>query len=169
MQLKKLFFVLGLLFCFQSLSAQAYMVLRKKGTMRRYEYRVGDYFVYKQTGRKAYLTDRITQFVDSTIVLENNIITIDEVEVVNVSNAFSNRSTLLLGAESILPVAGFGLLGIDLFNNSIIDGNGFSLDPGTTASSGILVLTGYGLKWMRRKKVDLTNPKFEAFIIGSYR
>lgn len=74
---------------------------------------------------------------------------------------------LLRSAEDILPVAGFGLLAIDLFNNSVIEGNPFTFDNGTTASSAALVLTGYSLKWMRRKKVDLTNPKFEAFIITS--
>ncbi len=168
MKVKKLFFVLGLLFCFQAASAQAYMVLRKKGTTRRYEYRAGDYFIYKQKGRQIFYSDRITQFADSTIVLENNIIRIDEIETVNVSNAFSNRSTLLRGAEDVLPVAGYGLLAIDLFNNSVIDGNPLTFDQGTTTTSAIFVLTGYGLKWMRRKKIDLTNPKFEAFIIGAY-
>ena len=101
-------------------------------------------------------------------MLENNIIRLDQIEVVNVANAFSNRSPLLRSAEDILPVAGFGLLAIDLFNNSVIEGNPFTFDNGTTASSAALVLTGYSLKWMRRKKVDLTNPKFEAFIIGSF-
>lgn len=168
MKLKRLFFVLGLLFCFQAVSAQAYMVLRKNGTTRRYEYRVGNYLVYKQKGELDYFTDRITDFADSTVVLENNIITLDQIEIVNVSNAFSNRSPLLRSAEDVLPVAGYGLLAIDLFNNSVLEGNPFTFDTGTTATSAALVLTGYGLRWMRRKKVDLTNPKFEAFIIGRF-
>lgn len=168
MNLKRLFFVLGLLFCFQAASAQAYMVLRKKGSTRRYEYRTGNYLVYKQKGESDFFTDRITDFADSTVVLENNIITLDQIEVVNVSNAFSNRSPLLRSAEDVLPVAGYGLLAIDLFNNSVIEGNPFTFDTGTTATSAAMVLTGYGLKWMRRKKVDLTNPKFEIFIVGSF-
>lgn len=168
MKLKKVFFVLGLLFFFQAASAQAYMVLRKKGTTRRYEYREGNYLIYKQKGELDFFTDRITQFADSTIVLENNIIRLDQIEIVNISNAFSNRSPLLRSAEDLLPAAGYGLLAIDLFNNSVIEGNPFTFDNGTTFSSAALVLTGYSLKWMRRKKVDLTNPKYEAFIIGSF-
>lgn len=166
MKMNKLLFMIGLLFCFQSLSAQAYMVVRKKGSARRYEYRPGDYLNYKQKGRNTFYNDRITEFADSTIVLENNILRINQIDVINVSNAFSNRSRLLRSAEDVLPIMGYGLLAIDLFNNSVIDGNPFTFDEGTTVSSGALVLAGYSLKWMRRKKVDLRKPKFEAFIIG---
>ncbi len=167
MKMNKLLFILGLLFCFQSLSAQAYMVVRKKGSTRRYEYRPGDFLKYKQKGREFFYNDRITEFADSTIVLENNIIRIDQIEIINVANAFSNRSPMLRSAETLLPIAGYGLLAIDLFNNSVIEGNKFTLDDGTTATSAALVLTGYTLKWIRRKKVDLRKPKFEAFIIGN--
>ena len=166
MKMNKLFFILGLLFCFQALSAQSYMVLRKKGSVRRYEYRPGNYLVYRQKGNEAFFKDRITQFVDSTIVLENNILRLSQIETVDVSNAFSNRSPIWRGAEDALPAIGYGYLALDLFNNSIIDGNKFTFDEGVTTTSALLVLTGYSLKWMRRKKIDLTNPKFEAFIVG---
>ena len=155
MKMNKLFFILGLLFCFQAVSAQSYMVVRKKGSARRYEYRPGDYLKYRQKGRQVFFTDRITQFVDSTIVLENNILHLNQISEVNVSNAFTNRSPLLRNAESLLPAAGYGLLAIDLFNNTVIDGNRFTFEEGTTITSAAMVLTGYGLRWMRRKKVDL--------------
>lgn len=166
MKVNKLFFILGLLFCFQALSAQSYMVVRKKGTARRYEYRAGDYLIYQQKGSAVYFNDRITEFADSTIVLENNIIHIDQIASVNVSNAFSNRPPILRSAEGVLPTVGYGLLALDLFNNTVVDGNDFTLHEGTTITSAALVLTGYSLKWMRRKKIDLTNPKFEAYIVG---
>lgn len=166
MKMNKLFFILGLLFCFQALSAQSYMVLRKKGSVRRYEYRPGNYLVYKQKGNDAFFKDRISQLIDSTIVLENNIIRLNQIETIDVSNAFSNRSPIWRGAEELLPTVGYGYLALDLFNNSIIDGNSFTLDEGVTTSSALLILTGYSLKWMRRKKIDLSNPKFEAFIVG---
>lgn len=166
MKINKLFFILGLLFCFEALTAQSYMVLRKKGTARRYEYRAGDNFIYRQKGSDVFYDDRITEFADSTVVLENNIIRIDQIAEVNVSNAFSNRPEIFRSAERVLPIAGYGLFAIDLFNNSIVEGNPFTLEEGTTITSGALILTGYSLKWMRRKKINLTNPKFEVYIVN---
>lgn len=154
-----------LLFLFQGLSAQDYLLIRKKGSMRRYEYRVGDTFVYKQKGMKEFFKDRITQFVDSTIVMENNIVLIEQIIEVDVQNAFTNRPQLLLAAERTLPTIGYGLLAIDLFNNTVVDGNEFSLDKGTTITSGALVVSGYALKAFRRKRIDLTREKFEAYIV----
>jgi len=166
MKIKKLFFILGLLFCVQALFAQSYMVVRKKGSSRRYEYRPGNYLVYLQKGNTQFFRDRITEFADSTIVLENNILRLNQIETINVSSAFSNRAPIWRGVEDILPAVGVGYLALDLFNNTIIDGNSFTLDEGVTTTSGALVLAGFGLKWMRRKKIDLTNPKFEAYIVG---
>ena len=40
------------------------------------------------------------------------------------------------------------------------------LDYGTTVTAGSMVATGYLLKLMRRKKIKLYKPKFEAYIIG---
>ncbi|OEJ99653.1 hypothetical protein BFP71_08765 [Roseivirga misakiensis] len=148
------------------MSAQSYMVVRKKGGSRRYEYRPGNYLVYLQKGNTQFFRDRITEFADSTIVLENNILRLNQIETIDVSNAFSNRSRLLRGVEEVLPVAGVGYFALDIFNDSVIDGNRLSLDEGVTVTSGALVLSGFMLKWMRRKKVDLTNPKFEAYIVG---
>ncbi|MFY0591251.1 hypothetical protein [Roseivirga sp.] len=166
MKINKLFFILGLLFCFQSISAQSYMVVRKKGSARRYEYRPGNYLVYLQKGNTQFFRDRITEFADSTIVLENNILRLNQIQTINVSEAFSNRAPIWRGVEDVLPIAGIGYLALDIFNDSVIDGNPISLDEGVTTTSGALVLTGFALKWMRRKKVDLTNPKFEVYIVG---
>ncbi len=165
MKARNTLFFLLLLFAFEGLTAQDYMLLRKKGSTRRYEYRVGDTFIYKQKGMDEFFKDRITQFVDSTIVMENNLVLIEQLIEVDIQNAFTNRSELLRASETLLPTVGFGLLAIDLFNNSIIDGNEFSLDQGTTITAAAFVGTGYALKIFRRKRIKLTNPKFEAYIV----
>jgi len=165
MKVRHLFLLIALFFFYQDLSAQAYMVVRKKGTQRRYEYRAGTYLTYKQKGWDIYTTDRIVEMKDSTLVLENNLILIEQIESIDIQNASTNRPEILRTAESFLPVIGYGLLALDLFNLTIIDGNEFSLDERTTTTSAALVLTGYSLKIFRRKKIDLTKPKFEAFII----
>ena len=165
MKVNKLYLIFGLLVCFQNLFAQSYIVVRKKGAARRYEYRIGDYLIYKQEGHNLFFKDRITGFADSTIVLENNIVHTSQITAVNISNASTNRPPILRKMEFILPVIGFGLLGIDILNNSLVEGNRFTLDKGVTTTSATLILTGYGLKWMRRKKIDLTNPNFELYIV----
>ena len=166
MKVRNILFFLLLLFLFEGVSAQDYLLIRKNGSTRRYEYRVGDYFVYKQKGSKEFFKDRITEFVDSTIVMENNIILIEQVAEVDVQNATTNRAEILRAAERVLPTAGYGLLALDLFNNSVVSGNKFSFDTGTTVSAAALVGTGYAMKAFRRKRVDLTNEKFEAYIVS---
>lgn len=166
MKIRSTLFFLLLLFLFQGLSAQDYLLVRKKGSTRRYEYRVGDYLVYKQEGRAEFFKDRITEFVDSTIVMENNIVLIEQLTEVDIQNASTNRAQILMAAERTLPTIGYGLLAIDLFNNSVIDGNEFSFDRGTTLTSGALVATGYAMKIFRRKRIDLTKENFEAYIVS---
>ncbi|HEY9116671.1 MAG TPA: hypothetical protein VIN11_02530, partial [Roseivirga sp.] len=97
--------------------------------------------------------------------MENNIILIEQIVEVDIQNAFTNRPQLLGAAERILPTAGIGLLAIDLFNNSVIDGNKFSLDQGTTITAAAMVGMGYTMKAFRRKRIDLTKEKFEAYIV----
>ncbi len=154
-----------LLFSFSALEAQEYLLVRKKGSTRRYEYRVGDTFVYRQQGMDQFFKDVITDFVDSTIVLENNIVLISQLEEIDIQNAFTNRPQILRQGEALLPTIGYGLLALDLFNHTIIDGNDFSFDKGTTITSGAFVAAGYGLKIFRRKRVDLTKEKFEAYLV----
>ena len=167
MKTKSILFFILLLFAFTEASGQEYLLIRKKGTKRRYEYRTGDRLVYKLKNMDSFLNDRITELVDSTIVMENNIVLIEQITEVDIQNSTTNRSEILKVGESLLPTLGYGLLAIDLFNNSVVDGNEFSLDLGVTATSATLVGSGYLLKIFRKKRIDLTNEKFEAFIIGN--
>jgi hypothetical protein len=150
----------------QTAFSQTYLVVRKKGSTRKYEYFVGSQIVYKQKGYDVFFTDRISEFADSTLILNDNIITISQIAEIDLRNASSNRAPILRTSEDLLPALGIGLMAIDLFNNSIVDGNDFSLDRSTTITSGVLLATGYGLKLARRKKADFANPKFELYIIG---
>jgi hypothetical protein len=150
----------------QTAFSQTYLVVRKKGSTRKYEYFVGSQIVYKQKGYDVFFTDRISEFADSTLILDDNIIRISQIAEIDLRNANSNRAPILRTSEDLLPALGIGLMAIDLFNNSIVDGNDFSLDRSTTITSGILIATGYGMKLARRKKANFTNPKYELYIIG---
>ncbi len=166
MKAKWPFLVICLLFVSEVVFSQTYLVVRKKGSMRKYEYFVGSKIVYRQKGQEVYFSDRITEFADSTLVLENNILHTSQITEIDVRGAESNRSQFLRASETLLPTLGIGLMAIDLFNHTVVDGQKFSLDRSTTTTAGILVVTGYTMKLVRRKKVDLTNPKFEIYIVG---
>lgn len=165
MKIRHLTFLLGLFIMAHTANAQ-YLVLRKKVSKRKYEYTVGSTLKYKQKGFEEFFTDRITDFADSTIILENNILAIDQLEIVDIQNSVSNRAPILKMGENYLPWIGVGLLSIDLINHTLVDKQKFSLDRGVTTTSAILVGAGLGLRFARRKKVDLRKDKFEAYIIG---
>lgn len=166
MKAKWPFLIFCLLLISETAFSQTYLVVRKKGSMRKYEYFEGSKIIYKQKGQEVFFTDRITEFADSTLVLENNILHTSQIAEIDVRGAESNRSKFLRASETLLPTVGIGLMAIDLFNHTVVDGQDFSLDRSTTTTAGILMATGYTMKLARRKKVDLTNPKFEIYIIG---
>lgn len=150
----------------QTAFSQTYLVVRKKGSTRKYEYFVGSQIVYKQKGFDVFFTDRISEFSDSTLILDDNILLLSQITELDLRNTSSNRAPILKSAENLLPALGIGLMTIDFVNNTIVDGNEISLDKSTTITSGVLLAAGYGLKLARRKKADFTNPKFEMYIIG---
>ncbi|MFT6055696.1 MAG: NADH:ubiquinone oxidoreductase subunit K [Roseivirga sp.] len=158
--------VLCLILASQSAFSQTYLVARKKGSSRKYEYFVGSQIVYRQKGYDVFFEDRIAEFADSTLILNDNIILLSQIEEIDIRNASTNRAPILRSIESILPSIGIGLMAIDIFNHTIVDGQDFSLDQSTTATATTLISVGYAMKIMRRKKLDLTNPKFEIYIIG---
>jgi hypothetical protein len=152
--------------CIASADAQVYLTLRKKGSTRKYQFFRGNNITYKMEGMDEFFTDRITDFADSTIILENNILLIEQLHEVDVRNANSNRPEILRQAEAVLPGIGIGLMALDIFNHTVVDGNSLTLDKGVTTTSAVLVTTGFALRIMRRKTIKLYKPKFEAYIIG---
>ncbi|MCE7991439.1 MAG: hypothetical protein HEP71_05640 [Roseivirga sp.] len=166
MKVRLIFLLAAFSMIMASADAQVYLTLRKKGSTRKYQYFKGNKITYKMEGYDRFFTDRITDFADSTIILENNIILIDQLYEVDVRNAASNRPAIWNAGETALPTIGIGLLALDIFNHSVIDRNEFSLDRGVTTTSAVLVTTGYALRIMRRKFIKLHNPKFEAYIVG---
>ncbi len=166
MKVRIIFLLVAFFMIMASADAQVYLTLRKKGSTRKYQYFRGSKITYKMKGYDQFFTDRITDFADSTIILENNIILVKQLYEVDIRNASSNRPAIWNAGETALPPIGIGLLALDIFNHSVIDGNEFSLDKGVTTTSAVLVTTGYALRIMRRKIIKLHKPKFEAYIIG---
>ena len=166
MKLRHSFYVLILLFIGLDLYGQSYLVLRKQGSMRKYEFFAGDEFVYRMKGVDIFFKDRVRDFADSTIILNDNIVHISQVAEIDVRNAPSNRSEFLRYMEGLLPVVGIGYFALDLFNVSVVEGQPYKVDRGVAIGSAAMVASGYGLKLMRKKVFKLYKPRREAFIVG---
>ena len=117
-------------------------------------------------GMDTFFKDRVADFADSTIILENNILHLSQIHEVDVRNADSNRSQFLRYMEGYLPVIGYGYFAIDFVNVAIVDNDPYTIDNGVAIWSAAMVGTGYGLRIMRKKIFKLHKPGREAFIVG---
>jgi len=158
--------VLLILFFSTEAFSQSYLVLRKQGTVRKYDFFAGDEFIYKIEGFEDFLRDKIVDFADSTLILQNNVVHLSQLLEVDVRNSNSNRSDFLRYMESLLPVIGIGYMAIDFFNIAVVAGESYEMDSGVLSFTTTMVVTGIGLKIMRRKVFKLHKPYREAYIIG---
>ena len=166
MKIRYILFVLILFLFALEANSQSYLVLRKQGTLRKYEFFPGDEFIYKMNGVDVFFKDQIQDFKDSTIVLKNNLLHITQIAEVDVRNADSNRSKFLTSLEYSLPVIGIGYFGIDFINVAVVEGEPYRVDSGVATWSAAMVATGFGLGIVKRKIFKLHKPGREAFIVG---
>ncbi len=164
-RLRHIFVVLLIFFAHETFS-QSYLVLRKQGAKRRFEFFPGDQFIYKMKGIDTFFKDRVADFADSTIILENNILHLTQIDEIDVRNADSNRSDFLRYMEGYLPTIGYGYFAIDFINVAIVEQENYSIDNGVAITSAAMVGTGYGLRLMRRKIFKLYKEKNQAYIVG---
>ena len=150
MKIRHLLVLLAILFSSEAFS-QSYLILRKQGTIRKYDFFPGDEFIYKMEGVDVFFKDRIVDFADSTIILGNNLLHLSQLVEVDVRNSNSNRSDFLRYMESLLPAIGYGYLALDFVNIGIINGESYKMDSGVASFTTTMLVTGYGLRLMRRK------------------
>lgn len=160
------FLVLLTIFISSEAFSQSYLVLRKQGTIRKYDFFAGDEFIYRMEGFENFFRDKIVDFADSTLILENNILHLTQLAEVDVRNSNSNRSDFLRYMESLLPVVGIGYLALDFINIAVVDGESYEMDNGVSEFTTTMVATGFALKFMRRKVFKLYKPYREAYIVG---
>lgn len=161
-------YFLVLLFFFISSEAysQSYLILRKQGTVRKFDFFAGDEFIYKMEGFDNFFRDKIVDFADSTLILQNNVLHLSQLVEVDVRNSDSNRSDFLRYMETLLPVIGIGYMALDFINIAIVDGQDYQMDSGVLSFTTAMVATGVGLRLMRKKVFKLHKPYREAYIVG---
>jgi len=89
----------------------------------------------------------ILSFEDSSIVFDNFKIPVKEISMLKIPlNPWLNKNSV------ILMTAGVVLFAADQLNNSVINDNDPSLNDGVTIVSGSLVLTGFLLRLVQKRK-----------------
>jgi len=122
--------------------AQKFIVLEKTGTKKRFQFFIGDTFIYKLEGERFYREDVITDIVDNVVVFGFGFYTFDEIDFVNVKRVASP------GLRRYAPyfwIAGVGYFAIDHLNRST-DG----IDETTAITSAIIAGVGT-LMWFSSK------------------
>jgi hypothetical protein len=120
------------------------VVLKRQEVIKRYN--PGDDIVIRKKGEKTLLKSYINNLSDTSVITHNDTIPYHHIERIY----FKQRSFLnTLGA--VLVIAGTGFFLIDQFNNVVVYGNGFQLDPYVTNRSIPAVAIGLPLYLIRKK------------------
>jgi len=145
--------ILSLLFCLinADLLAQNYLILQRgKNEKSRLTYEVGESMVYLQKGLDYYIQDVIREINQDVIVLEENILSLDQIEVIDIRNKDPRNQTL--SNMSLLPIAAGGLLLLAGGINSLYADQNISYDSGTLVAAGALIGGGLLLRPLRYNK-----------------
>lgn len=155
-------FLTGLVLCAGSVSAQQYLVLEKAGTVRNFKYQVNDEIFLQLKREGAWITGRISELHDSSLVIDSYIdVKLSEIAVVRRSSSFISRLSKLFFIRG--GIAYFLIVG----TNRAINQEYPVVDQFTTIVSGSMILAGIllrplisrdfelGQKW-RLKVLDFT-------------
>ncbi|WP_439484417.1 hypothetical protein [Cyclobacterium plantarum] len=153
MLFKKSAFSVILLFCLihADLLAQNYLILQRgKNEKSRLTYEVGESIVYLQKGLDYYIEDVIREIKQGVIVLEENLLTLDQIEAIDVRDKDPRNQTL--SNMSLLPIAAGGLLLFAGGVNSLYADQTISYEPEILVIAGSLIGGGLLLQPLRYRK-----------------
>jgi len=133
----------------EAYSQDKYLVLEKLGRKKRIVLYPGDEITYKIKNSDLEISDAITDFHDSLVLLTNSYVKPKEIDYVRIEHA---EGFLSPSNGPKLIIAGVSLFFIDQLNYSIIQGNDFRLDKDILKTSLILVMGGAIWKSFRYTK-----------------
>lgn len=115
------------------------LVLERLGRKKRIIYQLGDEIILKLKNGTHEFKGTITEFFDSTLVIENIYVPLKEIQYIKTvhTHGFFSPSN---GPKLI--VAGVALLLIDQLNHTVIQGNDFRIPKEIAIASGTLVAVG---------------------------
>lgn len=145
-----------LLLLFLSFSSLAFgqstdFLLLKRGTNTKSQIRYypGEQITYKSAKLGYYVTDVIKEFKDNYVYLSENILSVDDIEEVDIRKK-DRRNGTLKGFNALILGAGVILLSVESINSIYHEGE-LSVDKGVGITSGILIGTGLAMLPLRYK------------------
>ncbi|WP_297335529.1 hypothetical protein [Algoriphagus sp.] len=126
-------------------------LLLKRGVSPKKQIRfyAGESITYKSKKLGYFVTDQIREFSKDYIFLNENILSLDDIEAIDIRRKDSRNSTLK-NMNALLLGSGIILLTAESIN-SIYQRREFSIDQGVGLTSGILIGTGLALLPIRYK------------------
>ncbi|MBR9999347.1 MAG: hypothetical protein KFF73_10265 [Cyclobacteriaceae bacterium] len=115
------------------------LILEKMGRKYRIVYQTGDEIILKLRGDQKEFHGTITEFYNSTIVIEGIYVNLKDIHYVKTVHT---EGFLSPGNGPKLIIAGVGLFLIDQLNHSVIQGNDFRIPEGVAIISGSLIVAG---------------------------
>lgn len=146
------FFLLFAFFYFihENSNAQNYLILQKGANEKsRIRYEVGDEFIYLQQGNDYYIKDLIREIDKNYIALNENVLSLNQIEAVDIRNKDERNQTL--DNLTFLPIAGGSLLLLAGGINSLAQDGEFRYSNGVLITAASMIGGGFILKTLRYK------------------
>lgn len=135
-----------------SLFAQSedFLLLKRGASSKKHiRFYPGESITYKSKKLDYFVTDQIREFSEDYIFLTENILSLDDIEAIDIRQK-DNRNSTLKNMNALILGSGIILLTAESIN-SIYQNREFSIDQGVGLTSGILIGTGLALLPIRYK------------------
>ncbi len=123
-----------------------------------FRYYIGQSITYQQKGLDYFMTDVIVDLKPDLIVLRENIISPDQIEIVDIRSK-DTRNYTLRNLTTVLGAAGLGYIALDMLNND------FDVDQNALIISGSLLGSAYIMSKLRYKYFRTDHPRARVNIL----
>lgn len=145
-----------LLFALQLGHAQSRLVVKKRGKIIA-TYQQGDHLKFRLKGENFYYNQLILGFEGEKIRFRFYDLHISEIEVIK---AYSRKKNVAAVASALSSRAAIIFFGADLFNQGVVNGEGFEPSEATLIITGTLAATSLLTKFLAGNKVKIDGQKF---------
>jgi hypothetical protein len=157
--MKRIFFIVVCLFCFNSVFAQKVLILENLSIGKSYKFFVGDGIVLKSNDSTKRISGKITDILDSSVVISNYyVFNLHEISVV-----YKERLGIQIVSSSLM---GFGAMffGLDVVNN-IINNDHPTVRSDVAIISASVAAAGGILQIFAKRKCEIAPNKWRLKII----
>ena len=125
------------------------LILERTGSRNRITYTIGDVIILKLKGEDFEIRDEITNIDDSILFLSEFFIPVSSIKYIKTVH---KRGFLSPSNGPKLMIAGGALILIDIFNQTVIQGDPYQYNKGVTITSASLIAAGGILMSLKYRK-----------------